>query len=118
MAAGPALFCRRDAARQGMEACLLLCKQDLSVDLGRNEKATWEKCPRLRAEVGLARGVGQSEGHFLAMGCSLCSLLSSFGKTGLGLGGCNEGRQYEGMCGCSYRASRCFLNEANKGRMR
>lgn len=62
MAAGPALFCCRDAARQGMEACLLLCKQDLLVDLGRNEKATWEKCPRLRAEVGLARGVGQSEG--------------------------------------------------------
>lgn len=62
MAAGPALFCRRDAARQGMEASLLLCKQDLSVDLRRNEKATWEKCPRLCAGVGLARGVGQSEG--------------------------------------------------------
>lgn len=42
------------------EACLLLRKQDLSVGLGRNKKAMYERCPRLRAEVGLAGCVRRS----------------------------------------------------------
>lgn len=71
------------------ETRLLLCKQNLLLDFGRNKKAMYESFPRLHAEVRLAVYVQQSfetrSSTLPAVGYFLCLLVSSTAKTRLSL---------------------------------